>query len=699
MDPRLLLYLLRSPAKTLPPLKLLATIHQKTITQGIQNHTQLTKTLINLYTSHNNPHKSHQILVTIENPSDITIWNTLLASYTRNTMFEEALELFDRLLRCRVLEPDGFTYPSVLKASGGLGRVLLGEMVHGRVVRNGVLADVVVSSGVVGMYGKCGRFGDAVKVFDEMPERDAACWNCVISCYYQSGQCERALGMYGEMKRFGFEPDSVTLTTVISACGRLLNLEAGKRVHRELLDKGFALDGYVSSALVDMYGKFGCVEIARGLFEKIPRKSIVAWNSMISGYSLQGDSRTCMELFRRMNEEGTKPTLTTIGSLLMACSRSANLYYGKFIHGYVVKNVLDQTDIFVFGSLIDFYFKCEAIRMAESVFHLIPKTNVIMWNVMISGYVSIGCFTEALEVFRSMREARLNPDSATFCSVLSACSQLAAIDVGKEIHDYIKDCKFEKDELVMGALLDMYAKCGAIEEARSVFNQMPERDLVSWTSMITAFGSHGRPFEALKLFEDMKLTDIEPDRVVLLAVLSTCSHAGLVDEGYNYFDQMQSNYGIEPTVEHYSCLLDLLGRAGRLHEAYAILQKEPRIREDAGLLSTLFSACHLHGELQLGEEIADFLVKKDPNCPSTYVILGNMYASLKMWDEARKVRLKIRDLRLKKSPGCSWIDVDRKIHTFLAEDNSHAQVEAIHDCLAILASHMEKEKALGLGNG
>ncbi|KAK9273771.1 hypothetical protein L1049_018581 [Liquidambar formosana] len=407
----------------------------------------------------------------------------------------------------------------------------------------------------------------------------------------------------------------------------------------------------------------------------------------------EGDSESCIDLFQRMNEEGIKPTLTTLSSLLMACSRSAKLEHGKFLHGYIMRNGI-EADIFIYSSLIDLYFKCGCVRLAENVFGGMAKTNAVSWNVMISGYVTVGCYFEALGIFSDMKEAGVKPDAVTFTSILPACSQLAALEKGKEIHNCIIESKFESNEIVMGALLDMYAKCGAVDEALHVFNQLPERDFVSWTSMITAYGSHGHAFEALKLFSDMQQSSAKPDKVTFLAVMSACGHAGLVDEGYYYFNQMTMVYGIKPTVEHYSCLMDLLGRAGRLHEAYEILQRTPGIREDVGLLSTLFSACHLHRELELGEEIARLLIEKDPNDHSTYIILSHIYASVNKWDEVRKVRLQMKKLGLKKNPGCSWIEIDKKIQSFFVEDKSHPQTEMVYECLAILTSHMEKDKLL-----
>ncbi|XP_059663497.1 pentatricopeptide repeat-containing protein At5g27110-like [Cornus florida] len=299
---------------------------------------------------------------------------------------------------------------------------------------------------------------------------------------------------------------------------------------------------------------------------------------------------------------------------------------------------------------------------------------------MISGYVSVGCYFEALGIFIGMKQAGIKPDAITFTSILAPCSQLAALEQGKEIHKCITESKLEPNEIVMGALLDIDAKCGAVDEALSAFNQLPERDIVSWTSMIMAYGSHGQAFEALKLFNKLQRSNMKLDRITFLAVMSACSHAGLVDEGFYYFNLMTTDYGIKPTIEDYSCLMDLLGRAGRLHEAYEILQKNPDIKENGELLSTLFSACHMHGESELGGEIARFLIEKDPDDPSSYIILANMYASMKKWDDARKVRLKMKDLGLKKNPGCSWIEVNKRIRTFLVEDKSHPEAEMHAAC-------------------
>ena len=666
-------------------------IHQKIVSLGLQTNTAICKSLINFYFSCHLYDSAKLVFQTIDNPLDISLWNGLLAAYTKNFMFIEALELYERLLRYPYLKPDSYTYPSVLKACGGLGRVGCGKMIHTHLIKTGFANDIVVVSALVSMYAKCNAFEYAIQLFDEMPERDVACWNTVISCYYQDGQAKQALELFERMRGSGFEPNLVTLTTVISSCARLLDLERGKEIHMELVRNGFELDGFISSALVDMYGKCGCLDMAIEVFEHISRKTVVSWNSMIAGYSLKGDSRACMELFKRMNEERIKPTLTTLTSILMACSRSAQLQHGKFIHGYIVRNRI-EADIFTEISLIDLYFKCGWVGSAENVFEMMPQNNAVSWNVMISGYVTVGNYFNALGIFYEMKEAGIKPDAISYTSVLPACSQLAALEQGKDIHNHVIESKLENNEVVMGALLDMYAKCGAVDEALNIFHQLPERDVVSWTSMITAYGSHGQALEALKLFGEMQQSNAKPDIVTFLAVLSACSHAGLVDEGCHHFNKMITEYGISPRIEHYSCLIDLLGRAGRLHEAYGILQRTPEISEDVGLLSTLFSACRLHRNVDLGVEIAKLLIKKDPDDPSTYIILSNMYASAKEWDEVRKVRSKMKELGLKKNPGCSWIEINSRVQPFFIDDKSHPQAEMVYECLKLLTSHMEKDE-------
>ncbi|KAL0738728.1 hypothetical protein Bca4012_014938 [Brassica carinata] len=687
MESSKLLSLLRvcTSAKSLKQAKLL---HQRILALGLQSDVVICKSLINVYFACKDHSSARLVSENIDIQSDVYIWNSLLSGYARSSMFNEALEAFRRLLHCPVCVADSYTYPNVIKACGALGREFHGRTIHTVVVKSGHVCDAVVASSLVGMYAKFNLFGDSVQVFDEMPERDVASWNTVMSCLNQSGEAEKALELFNRMERSGFEPNSVSLTVAISACSRLLCLERGEEIHRKYVKKGFESDEYVSSALVDMYGKCDCLEMAREVFEHMTMKSLVAWNSMIRGFVGKGDSKSCIELLSRMFIEGTRPSQTTLTSILMACSRSSNLQHGKFVHGYVIRSFVDA-DVFMNCSLIDFYFKCGEVKVAETIFAKTQKDVAESWNVMISGYVGAGNWFKAIEVYDQMLSVGVKPDAVTFTSVLPACSQLALLEKGKRIHLSINESGLETDELLMGALLDMYSKCGDVKEASRIFKSMPKKDVVSWTVMISAYGSHGQPREALHHFDEMQKCGVKPDGVTFLAILSACGHAGFIDEGVKLFNEMRSKYGIKPSTEHYSCLIDILGRAGRLLDAYDILKQKPETRDDAEILRTLFSACCLHRDHSLGDRISRLLLERYPDDASTYTAMFSLFAYDESWDAARLVKLKMKEVGLKKKPGCSWIEINEQVCHFFAEDRSHPQAEIVYECLALLSGHIE----------
>ncbi|KAI3515516.1 hypothetical protein L1887_14415 [Cichorium endivia] len=386
MDATKLIPLIRNVAES-KSIKHAKLVHQKVIISGLQKNIAICKNLISLFFSCQLFQSARLVFQSIENPSDITLWNSLISNYTKNYMFNEALQVFEKLMHYTLLKPDSYTYPSVLKACSGLGFANFGRTIHTHLVKNGFVADVVVTSSLLGMYAKCGMFRLAVQVFDEMPERDVACWNTVISCYHHNGQYEKALDLFKKMKNdHGYEPDSVSFTTAISACSKLLNLETGKEIHNEAMRNGFGSDGFVQAALIDMYGK-----------------------------------------------------------------------------------------------------------CAEYIFKKMAKTNVVEWNTMISGYVTVGLYLEALNIYKDMNTTQVKPDMITFTSVLAACTQLGALEIGKDIHKSIVLRHFESNEIVMGAVLDMYTKCGEL-----------------------TYGAHGQACESLKLFKEMKELNIKPDRVAFL---------------------------------------------------------------------------------------------------------------------------------------------------------------------------------------
>ncbi|KAF3796346.1 Pentatricopeptide repeat-containing protein [Nymphaea thermarum] len=580
-----------------------------------------------------------------------------------------------------------------------------GKLLHKHIVSSGLQQDISLCKKLINFYISLDCLQSARLVFKNIEcPLDIALWNSLLAAYSRNHLYRETQLLFEELRSFScVKPDGYTVPSVLKAFGALRcvqdgrklhgwvikALEKGRMVHESLIRSGYEMDVFVNSSLVDMYARCGSLVMARKIFDLVPNKTVVTWNSMISGYAITGDFIYSIHLFLNMNAEGVKPTSTTLCILLSLCSKLGNLQFGKFMHGYIIRNKV-ETDIFTDTALLDLYLRCGALQYAEDIFETITKMNCVSWNVMISGLVSRGCYDEALKIFNDMRNSGVKPDAITFASTLQACSQLSALQLGKEMHQYIVENKLEKEEVVAAALVNMYAKCGAVNDAHNVFDRMSKRDIVSWTTMITAYGSHGNTLEAIYLFQQMEKSETKPDGVAFLALLSACSHGGLVDEGHHYFDQMRVCYGIDPTLEHYSCVIDLLGRAGRVHEAYDILRHMP-IKADVGLLGALFSACSQHGKVELGEKVAELLLEKDPDDASTYIVLSNLYAAAGKWENVRKVRWKMRERGLRKSPGCSWIEVDKRTHTFFVEDKSHPQAETIYETLDSLLLQMKRE--------
>lgn len=352
---------------------------------------------------------------------------------------------------------------------------------------------------------------------------------------------------------------------------------------------------------------------------------------------------------------------------------------------------MPQRDIISWNAIVTAYAQNDKVKEARELFDNMPQRDVVSWNAILAGYEQNGQGEDALKLFNQMLRSGTIPDQSTFTSILSACTRLATIEQGKQIHTHIIKTIFKSDVLLGNTLITMYAKCGSIDDAHQVFHKMPIKDKVSWTTTIVGYAQHGHSNEALELFRQMEEAGVKPDHVTFVGVLSACSHAGLVAEGWHFFDSMSRDYSITPTVEHYSCMADLLGRCGHLHEAEEMITKMP-FEPDAVVLGALLSACRIHSNVELGRHVAEKLFELEPENGANYVLLSNIYAAASRWDDVAALRMKMKDRGVKKQPGCSWIEVKNKIHTFLVGDESHPQTEKIYATLESLAEPM---KALG----
>eukprot|EP01018_Ginkgo_biloba_P001353 Gb_22629 [translate_table: standard] len=573
---------------------------------------------------------------------------------------------------------DRFIYHSFLQ--GCLNNKALPEakLVHAHIIETQFTSqDISLGNKLVTIYAKCGSLVDARRVLDQMPERDMVSWTVMIAAYARHGYGEEALALFYKMQRTGIQPDQFAFASVLPACASLAVL---KEVHKEIIRSGFESDVFVVNALVDMYAKYGRVEDARELFNKMPQRDVVSWNAMIAGYAQNGHLNDALELFQKM------PRRDVVSWTAMVAGYSQNGYVDEALKLF---QRMPERNAVSWNAMIAGYAQNGHVDEALKLFEEMPKRNVVSWNAMIAGYVQNGHADEALRIFRQMQLTGVKPNEKTFASVLPACANLTALEQGKEIHEEIISSQFESDVFVGSALVDMYAKCGSIENARDVFDKMHQRDVVSWTAMIEGYAMHGYGKEALKLFEQMQHSGTNPNQVTLVGVLSACCHAGLVEEGRQYFDCMSHTYHIKPAMEHYGCMVDLLGRAGLLDEAQDLINKMP-MTPDASVWRCLLGACRIHNNIELAECLAERLFELDSKNDAPYVLLSNIYAEAGRWDDIERVRKMMKDRRVKKKPGCSWIEVNKQMYAFLAGDRSHPQTMEIYAELEGLSRQMKE---------
>jgi pentatricopeptide repeat protein len=662
---------------------------------------------------------------------------------------KEALGMLP-FLDCRGIIPDSYTYASLLQACLSLKSLPETKLVHAHIILIGFNPDCFLETKLLNTYANCRNLADAHRVLEGMPERDVVSWTAMIAVYAQDGHGKEALNVFKQMQRAGIEPDHFTFASVLPACANLGVFRLGREVHEDIIRRGFTSNVFVDSALVDMYDKCGSLEDARKAFDRMPERNVVSWNAMITGYAQNGRLDEAMELFRKMPERnvvswtaliagfsrrghdqealmlfsemqqsGVQPNHFSFSSVLSACTNIAALGYGKEVHEDIIRRGF-QSDVCVGNALIDMYAKCGSTENAHEVFNKMPERNVVSWNAMIVGYAHNGYVDEALKLFKNMPEQDLvswnamiagyegngrfdealklyqqmesmcvKPSFATFASVIPACAGLAALHKGKEVHEDIVRNGFQDDVCLGSALVDMYAKCGSIEDARSVFDKMPRQDVVSWTAIIMGYAIHGCGKEALCLFEEMLRSGMKPDQVTFIGVLSACCHAGLLDDGWRYFHSMSRDYNITPGVEHYCCMVDLLGRAGCLDEANNLINKMP-MKSNATLWGSLLGACKTHNNIKLGEWVAERLIESEPQNAAHYVQLSNIYAAAGRWDDVEMVRRMMKDKRLKKMPGQSWIEIDKVVYSFGVGDKSHPQMQEIYTMLERLSGQIKE---------
>ncbi|XP_051128920.1 pentatricopeptide repeat-containing protein At3g57430, chloroplastic [Andrographis paniculata] len=692
-------------ATSLRDLSLGQQIHGSVVKLGYDLHSVTTaNSLLHLYgLCEDDIRQVFKVFDRIPNKDQVS-WNSLINALCKHEEWELALEAF-LMMGIERIEPSSFTLVSVALACSNLNRrdgLRLGKQVHGYILK----ADdrkTFTHNSLMAMYAKLGRIDYSEVVFETFPHRDMVSWNAIISAFAQNDKFHKALEYFGLMKGQGFEPDSITISSVLPACSQLELLGPGKEIHAFVFrNKDLIVNSFVASALVDMYCNCKQVASGRKVFDMAVDRKLAIWNAMIAGYTQNGFYKEALMLFMNLLvASGLFPNPTTMSSVLPACVHCEAFADKRSIHGYVLKLGLGR-DRYVQNALMDLYSRIGKIDSSVYIFRNMESRDIVSWNTMITGCVICGWHEDALILLKEMQVnndlstdtdiigASCRPNSVTLMTILPGCAALTALTKGQEIHAYAVKNALESDVGVGSALVDMYAKCGSLKTARRVFESMPTRNVITWNVIIMAYGMHGEAEEAMALFRRM-VGDVKPNEVTFIAVFAACSHSGMVEEGQKLFQTMKDVYGIEPNSDHYACVVDLLGRAGRLDEAHKTVDSMPSGLDKTGAWSSLLGACKIHQNVELGEKSAHNLLQLEPKVASHYVLLSNIYASAGLWKKASEARRRMKEMEVRKEPGKSWIAVGDEVHRFVAGDTWHPQSERVYGFLRDLLRRMKEE--------
>ncbi|KAJ4727938.1 Pentatricopeptide repeat [Melia azedarach] len=659
-----------SPLKSPPHLFEAKRLHALLLVCGFFNYTssdrQLGSQLVSVYVNFGCLQEALLVFDKLPNKSNNVAWNSILRGFINVGEFSKVLEFYHSMLR-QGLVPDNFTYPLVLKACSGLN-----DLEQGRIIRD-----------------QCGSLNEARQVFDEMPERDLASWGAMIYGALQSGEWFDALCFFRRMRFEGLRPDSMILAAFLPACGRLENKQLGMLFQGCAIRSGFESDLFISNALIDMYCKCGDMDEAQRIFCEMVYKDVVSWSTLIAGCSQNSLYLKSFELYLKMNKAGIRTNPVIAAVVLPVLGKLKLLELGKEMHNYILKQAF-ESDVFIGSTLIDMYANCGSMTQAEHVFEFMLHSGITIWNSIIAGYSLNDDLDSAFGIFRRMRDFNLKPNSITLVSILPMCTKIGSVRLGKEIHGYATKTGLGKVISVGNSTIDMYCKCGYLKLGVMIFNQMTEKNIVTYNTIISAHGIHGHGQEAFTFFEQMKKAGIRPNKVTFVALLSASSHSGMVERGWFFYNSMINDYCIPPEMEHYSCMVDLLGRAGQLHDACNFIRRLP-VEPEIDVLGSLLGACKVHNKVELAHLVGEHILQKNQKDPGHYVLLSNIYAYTHRWNDALKIRTMIKEKALVKKPGSSWIQVGSCIHSFHARGKMHPDFHKIQETLESLLLEMKDE--------
>ncbi|XP_024531411.1 pentatricopeptide repeat-containing protein At4g21065 [Selaginella moellendorffii] len=627
-------------------------------------------------------------------------WTMILSAYAHNGHFHAALGLFWRML-LEGIRVDSFTLSIAITVCSDLGDLSSGQSVRAVAVESGLHSDLVVATALVNLYGKCGAVRAAREIFDsiELEVRDSHCWNSMLGAYAQHGFTREAMRLHHEMDFQGMRSKEATLVTLLSSCS---TVQQGERTYSRIRACGFDSGLIVQTAVLTMYGRFGKLEQAKEVFDAMPERTVVAWSALIAACAQNGCERNAFRIFRLMELEGVRPDHVTFVSMLAACG---SLEEAKTIHERIAAAGYESF-VMLGNSLVSLYGKCGSIQDARDAFDRITARNIVTWNSMIATYAQQGRGREVLELYeRIMDEKLVKPNVITVVSILDACADMAALERGSEIHATHSSLsqEIESDIVVKTSLVNLYGKCGRVASARAVFDKIFARDVVAWNTMIAAYAQHGHDTQAMELYWDLTLEGVTPNDSSFVSILFSISHGGRRSrDAVSQLSSIREDYtNFTPKVEHYSCLVDTLARAGSLREAEELFFAMPCLPTEAVCFS-LLNACKVHGDFDRAARVAErsFQLHGLVGNSQALVMLSSIFSSAG--------RDKLEDGFVGAVPSKeleSFIEIDKVVHEFSAGDgSSHPRAEEIRRELARCVldeqdsrRHHSEMLAVGLG--
>lgn len=556
--------------------------------------------------------------------------------------------------------------------------------IHALVILTGLLTHGNANAHLIRSYARIADIVSARYVFDKMPQRGVAVWNAMIIAYSREVNHGEVVRLHRQMIAEGVKPDSSSFTMALKACTSLLDLKTGEEIWFKAIEHGYQYDAFVGSSVLNLYARCGKINEAAILFDKMPRRDLVCWTSMVTGFIRSGRPLEAVDIYRRMQNEGVGADEVVMLGLIQACASLGDSKLGLSVHGHLIRR--DHCmDVVLQTSLVDMYAKTRNLEFACRLFRKMTYKNAVSWGAVISGYAQNGFGGNALEMLLEMQSCGFKPDLVSLVSSLLACSQVGLLKLGRSIHGYITR-RFDFDQVSGTAVIEMYSKCGSLSYARALFDRTKTKDNIYWNAMISCYGIHGQGKEALLLFLEMTQS-LKPDHTTFASLLSALSHSGLVEEGRYWFLLMQSEFKILPGEKHYLCMVDLLARAGQVEEAYQLIgsmNTEPGVP----IWVALLAGCYNHGKLLIGEIAAKKILELNPDDLGVYTLISNFYAKERKWNEVAGLKNVMKQTGIKKKPGYSAVEVNGNFHSFLMEDNSHHQHETIVQVLEKLDLEM-----------